>query len=89
VAAVKNILKHVSAEVAGRKRKCYRKQTHVVLKGEKCLVVQDGPQNQTTYCAVCASEILARAGATLADLDSHFVETSTVGQAASTSSAAG
>ena len=39
MAAVKNILKHVSAEVAGRRRKCYRKKAHVILKGDPCLVV--------------------------------------------------
>lgn len=72
MAAVKNILKHVSAEVAGRRRKCYRKKTHVILKGEPCLVVRDGPQNQTTYCTVCASEILAKANGALADLHTYF-----------------
>ena len=72
MAAVKNILKHVSAEVAGRRRKCYRKKTHVILKGEPCLVVRDAPQSQTTYCAVCASEILAKANTELADLHRHF-----------------
>lgn len=72
MAAVKNILKHVSAEIAGRRRKCYRKKMHVILKGDPCLVVRDGPQNQTTYCTVCASEILARANGALADLRTHL-----------------
>lgn len=72
MAAVKNILKHVSAEVAGRRRKCYRKKAHVILKGEPCLVVHDGPQSQTTYCAACASEILTKANGALADLHTHF-----------------
>lgn len=72
MAAVKNILKHVSTEVAGRRRKCYRKKSHVILKGEPCLVVHDGPQSQTTYCALCASEILAKADKSLADLHMHF-----------------
>lgn len=72
MAAVKNILKHVSKEVAGRRRKCYRKKTHVILKGDPCLVVRDGPQNQNTYCAICASEILTKANGTLADLHTHF-----------------
>lgn len=70
--AVKDILKHVSAEVAGKRRKCHRKRAHVILKGETCLVVRDGPQNQTTYCAVCASEILAKADTSLADLHAQF-----------------
>lgn len=72
MAAVKNILKHVSAEVAGRRRKCYRKQAHVILKGEPCLVVQDGPQSQTTYCIECALEILSRADLSLAGLRAHL-----------------
>lgn len=72
MAAVKNILKHVNAEVAGRRRKCYRKRTHVILKGDPCLVVRDGPQNQSTYCTVCASEILTKANGALADLHAHF-----------------
>lgn len=72
MAAVKSILKHVSAEEAGRRRKCYRNRRHVILKGEPCLVVRDGPQSQTTYCSVCASEILAKANGTLAELHTHF-----------------
>lgn len=74
MAAIKNILKHVDTEVAGKKRKCYRKQTHVILKGQKCLVVRDGPQSQTTYCALCAAEILARAEVVLTDLHASFAE---------------
>lgn len=72
MAAVKNILKHVHAEVAGRRRKCYRKKTHIILKGDPCLAVRDGAQNQTTYCTVCASEILTKANGALADLYTHF-----------------
>ncbi|NLS11183.1 hypothetical protein HGQ17_14490 [Nesterenkonia sp. MY13] len=72
MAAVKNILKHVSPEIAGRRRKCYRKKAHVILKGEPCLVVHDGPQSQTTYCTVCASEILTKANGALANLHAHF-----------------
>lgn len=75
MAAVKNILKHVSAEVARRRRKCYRKKAHVILKGEPCLVVHDGPQSQTTYCAECASEILTKADLSLAYLHAHFATT--------------
>lgn len=82
MAAVKDILKHVSAEVAGRRRKCYRKKTHEILKGDLCLVVRDGPQSQTTYCTVCASEILMKADVSLADLQAHFVETDGTGSPA-------
>lgn len=72
MAAVKNILKHASAETAGRRRKCYRKNTHVILKGDPCLVIRDGPQSRTTYCTVCASEILAKADRSLADLHARL-----------------
>lgn len=72
MAAVKNILKHVRTEVAGRKRRCYRKQAHSIAKGDTCLVVRDGPQNETTYCAVCAREIMAKADEVLADLREPF-----------------
>jgi hypothetical protein len=72
MAAVKNILKHVGVEVAGRRRKCYRKKSHVIAKGERCLVVRDGPQNRTTYCRICASEILEKADVSLADLHESF-----------------
>lgn len=72
MAAVKNILKHVSAEVAGKRRRCYRRQAHLILKGETCLVVRDGPQSQTTYCAGCASEILTNADVSLAGLHAQF-----------------
>lgn len=62
MAAVKDILRHVSTEVAGRKRKCYRRPNdHVITKGEPCLIVRDGPQQQRTYCAACAQEILEKA----------------------------
>ena len=67
--AVKDILKHVTTQVAGRRRKCYRQpRTHVILKGELCLVVKDGPQSQRTYCGFCAAEILDLALNRLTDL---------------------
>lgn len=87
MAAVKNILKHVSAVAAGQRRKCYRKRTHVILKGEPCLVVRDGPQSQTTYCADCAAEILAKASGELADLHTHFPAVHAGGSQAMTSGA--
>lgn len=70
--AVKNILKHVSGEIAGKRRRCYRQRRHVISKGDPCLVVQDGAQSQTTYCAVCAADILSKADDALASLNAHF-----------------
>lgn len=72
MAAIKNVLKHVSTEIAGRKRKCYHAKKHEILKGETCLVVNDGPQSQTTYCVACAADILALAGKSLSDLLADF-----------------
>lgn len=72
MAAVKNVLKHVSAEVAGKKRKCYHKNTHEIIKGDTCLVVRDGPQSQTTYCEPCGAEILAKADQILEGLQASF-----------------
>jgi hypothetical protein len=72
MAAVKNVLKHLSTEVAGRKRKCYRTNKHEILKGETCLVVRDGPQSHTTYCATCAADILAKASQLLSELSAEF-----------------
>lgn len=72
MAAVKNVLKHLSTEVAGRKRKCYHTKRHQILKGETCLVVQDGPQSQTAYCATCAADILSKATKSLTELAAEF-----------------
>ncbi|PZO58843.1 MAG: hypothetical protein DI639_08055 [Leifsonia xyli] len=72
--AVKNVLKHVSTETAGRKRKCWRNNTHVILKGELCLVVVEGPMDTTTYCAECARPMLERAQQELAAITARFVE---------------
>ena len=59
MAAVKDVLRNVRTEVAGRRRKCYRHpKKHVISKGDVCLVVKDGPQKQSTYCLVCARDIL-------------------------------
>lgn len=75
MAAVKNVLKHLSTEVAGRKRKCFHTKKHQILKGETCLVVRDGPQSQSTYCAACAADILAMANQSLTDLSADFANT--------------
>ena len=67
--AVKDVLRHISTQTAGRRRKCSRHPTkHVISKGKLCLVVKDGPQKQSTYCMVCAQEILELAQTRLSDL---------------------
>jgi hypothetical protein len=42
---VRDILVHVSVEQAQRQRKCRRKTTNLIVKGEMCLVVKTGPTN--------------------------------------------
>ena len=67
--AIKDVLKHVSTEVAGKRRKCYRHPTkHIISKGELCLVVKDGSQRKSTYCLSCSREILELAQSQLDDL---------------------
>jgi hypothetical protein len=69
MAAVKDVLRHVSTEVAGRQRKCYRRPAdHLIVKGQPCLVVRDASRQKRTYCTVCAHEILARARERLDEL---------------------
>lgn len=67
--AVKDVMRHVTIEVAGRKRKCYRQpEKHVIVKGERCLVVVDGAHDRSTYCVTCGVEILQLARSRLNDL---------------------
>lgn len=71
--AIKNVMKHLSTEVAGRRRKCYRQPAkHAILKGELCLVVKDGPQSHRTYCGTCAAQILSLAQDHLTDLTAQM-----------------
>lgn len=72
--AVKDVMRHVTIEVAGRKRKCHRQpKKHVISKGDRCLIVADGPQTRSTYCVTCATEILQLARSRLADLSQDMV----------------
>lgn len=78
MAAIKNVLRGLSTEVAGRRRKCYRRpKKHVILKGEICMVVREGPQKASTYCALCAAEILELAGDRLAEIRDEMGMSST------------
>jgi hypothetical protein len=42
---IRDILVHVSVEVAQRQRKCRRDKTRIIVKGEHCLVVKTNPTN--------------------------------------------
>lgn len=67
--APRDILKHVTVEVAKAKRRCGRDRKHAITKGEVCVVVQEAnfgsPKN---YCQICAPAILAAARAKLDSL---------------------
>ena len=78
--AVKDILKHVRVDVAGKRRKCNRKRDHFIAKGDACLVIRDGAQRQSAYCTVCAADILAKADSSLAELHARFGTHSELGQ---------
>lgn len=73
--AIRDILKHVRVEQAGRKRKCRRHQrTHQIRKGDLCLVIQEG-QDAPNYCTECADEILVLAQTTLNNLQQALSQT--------------
>jgi hypothetical protein len=48
---IRDILGHVTVEIAQRKRRCRRDAKRAIVKGEKCLVVQTGPtKDPYSYC---------------------------------------
>jgi hypothetical protein len=59
---VRQVLNHLSAEPAQRKRKCYRKPAaHEITKGEVCLVITDSASGgKSNYCPGCAEPILEK-----------------------------
>lgn len=58
----RDILKHVSVEIAKARRRCYRDQDHQIVKGERCLVIREGSfGGSKNYCCACAAAILAAA----------------------------
>jgi hypothetical protein len=60
--APRDILKHVSIEVAKAKRKCYRNRQHSITKGTLCVVVEESSfRGSKNYCIVCSQEILEAA----------------------------
>ena len=62
---VKDILVHVSVEVAVKKRKCHRSGgKHGIRAGEPCLVIREG-LSRRNYCRECSAPILELAGTRL------------------------
>lgn len=69
MAKVKDILRHVTTEVAGARRKCHRHpKERPILKGEVCVVIKEGAQAKHSYCVICASEIFEHAKRRLDEL---------------------
>lgn len=69
MAAIRDLLKHVDVEIAAGQRKCKRKKTRKILKGEACLVVKTGPMNSPqSYCVENAKPMLDKAWSKLYDL---------------------
>ncbi len=62
MARTRDVLKHVSHEVARRRRRCGANRTHTIHAGESCLVVTGSMANdKKSYCASCSNLILAKA----------------------------
>ena len=56
---IRDILVHVSVEEAQRQRKCRRNTSHMISKGEMCLVVKTNPTNDDySYSIIPAKEML-------------------------------
>lgn len=69
MAKTRDVLKHVSHEVARRRRRCGASSTHAIHAGETCLVVTGSMANdKKSYCASCAKLILAKAEARVSAL---------------------
>ena len=58
----KSLLKRHEVVTAKRKRTCKHNRSHIICKGEKCLVIYEGEMARAfPYCWDCASEILKNA----------------------------
>ncbi len=69
----RDVLGHVSVEVAGKKRVCHRDRSHAIHGGEPCLAILGGPRNaRKNYCRVCARAILDCARGRLADIEQNL-----------------
>ena len=66
---VREVIGHVTVEVAKRKRKCTRMpKKHSILQGETCLVIKGGTYNAPqSYCKECGLEIISVAEAAIQD----------------------
>jgi hypothetical protein len=71
---IRDVLTHVSVEMAIRQRICHRnRQEHSVDKGELCLVIKDSSTGgKKNYCTDCAPAILDRAKSRLAEIETEL-----------------
>ena len=59
MAKIRQILKHVSIDIAKGKRRCRRNGQHIIEPGEHCLQIRDeGSPYCRNYCKNCATPIL-------------------------------
>jgi len=59
MAKVRQLLKHVTVDIAKRGRRCHRNRAHRIEPGAPCLVVRDdGGPHRRNYCLDCAAAIL-------------------------------
>lgn len=57
---LKRLLLSTSFEIAQRRRLCSRNRDHVIIKGEKCLVIKEN-MTKHNYCLECTDLILQKA----------------------------
>jgi hypothetical protein len=73
MAQIRDIVIHVSSDVASRKRKCHRSKKHSIPGSYLFLSVREsnglGSKN---YCSVCANEILSQAIKKLQDIQAKL-----------------
>jgi hypothetical protein len=66
MAMVRQVLGHVSVEIAQRRRKCHRDpKKHEIPQNGPCLIVAAGRFERKNYCPDCAKGILEKAKADL------------------------
>jgi len=70
---IRDIVIHVSADVASRKRKCHRSKKHSIPGSFSFLSIrQSNGLGSKNYCSVCANEILGQAIKKLQDIQSQL-----------------
>lgn len=71
MAIVRDIISHVTIEVAARVRICHHnRRKHSIPRGHACMVIHGHDGGKKNYCSICAKEILSKAKVRLLELDS-------------------